>query len=64
MVREKFEAVAAARTAVALALAGGKSLEAATELVMVPVKRSVRANRLRLVRDWKGDGPLWTREKG
>jgi hypothetical protein len=51
MVMEKFETGAAAQTAGALALAKGKSLEAATELAMVPVKRRVRANRLRLVRD-------------
>jgi hypothetical protein len=50
MVMEKFETVAAAQTAGALALAKGKSLEAATELAMVPVKRSVRANHLRLIR--------------
>jgi hypothetical protein len=51
MVMEKFETGVAAQTAGALALAKGKSLEAATELAMVPVKRRVRANRLRLVRD-------------
>jgi hypothetical protein len=51
MVMEKFETVAAAQTAGAFALAKGKSLEAATELAMVLVKRRVRANRLRLVRD-------------
>jgi hypothetical protein len=51
MVMEKFQAVGAAQTAVAFALAKGKSLEAAAELATVPVKRSVRANRLRLVRD-------------
>jgi hypothetical protein len=50
MVMEKFETVAAAQTAGALALAKGKGLEAATELAMVPVKRSVRANHLRLIR--------------
>jgi hypothetical protein len=50
MVMEKFETVAAAQTAAALALAKGKSLETATVLAMVPVKRSVHANRLRLIR--------------
>jgi hypothetical protein len=50
MVMEKFETVAASQTAGALALAEGKSLEAATDLAMLPVKRRVRANRLRLVR--------------
>jgi hypothetical protein len=50
MVMEKFETVAAAQSAGALALAEGKSLEVATDLAMVPVKRRVRANRLRLVR--------------
>jgi hypothetical protein len=41
----------AAQTAGALALVKGKSVEAATELAMVPVRRRVRANRLRLIRD-------------
>jgi hypothetical protein len=50
MVMEKFETVAAVQTAGALALAEGKSLEVATDLAMVPVKRRVRANHLRLVR--------------
>jgi hypothetical protein len=50
MVMEKFETVAAAQSAGALALAQGKSLEVATDSAMVPVKRSVRANHLRLVR--------------
>jgi hypothetical protein len=49
MVMEKFETLIAAQTAGALALAKGKSLEAATDLAMVPFKRSVRANRLRLI---------------
>lgn len=51
MVLEKFEAVAAAHTAGALALAEGKSVETATELAMVPVKRRVRDNRQRLMRN-------------
>ena len=50
MVVEKFDTVVAAQTAGALALAKGKSVEAATELAMVPVRRRVRANRLRLIR--------------
>jgi hypothetical protein len=50
MVMEKFQTVAAAQSAGALALAEGKSLEVATDLAMVPVKRRVRANHLRLVR--------------
>ena len=48
MVLEKIDAVTAAHTAGALALAGGKSIEAATKLAMAPVKRRVRANHLRL----------------
>jgi hypothetical protein len=50
MVMEKFEAVAAAQTAGSLALARGESVEVATEMAMVPVERTVRANRLRLTR--------------
>src|SRR4029077_3857024 len=50
MVLEKIDAVTAAHTAGALALAGGKSVEAATKLAMAPVKRRVRANHLRLTR--------------
>jgi hypothetical protein len=50
MVLEKIDAVTAAHTAGALALAGGKSIEAATKLAMAPVKRRVRANHLRLTR--------------
>jgi hypothetical protein len=41
---------AAAHTAGALALVEGKSVEAATELAMAPIKRRVRANHLRLLR--------------
>jgi hypothetical protein len=50
MVLEKIEAVTAAHTAGALALASGKSMEAATRLAMAPVKRRVRANHQRLLR--------------
>jgi hypothetical protein len=50
MVLEKFDAGTAAHTAGALALAGGKSVEAATKLAMAPVKRRVHANHLRLMR--------------
>jgi hypothetical protein len=50
MVLEKIDAVTAAHTAGALALAGGKSIEAVTKLAMAPVKRRVRANHLRLTR--------------
>jgi ABC-type hemin transport system ATPase subunit len=50
MVLEKIDAGTAAHTAGALALAGGKSVEAATKLAMAPVKRRVRANHLRLLR--------------
>jgi hypothetical protein len=50
MVLEKIDAGAAAHTAGALALVGGKSVEAATELAMEPIKRRVRANHLRLLR--------------
>jgi hypothetical protein len=49
MVLEKFDAAASAHTAGALALARGSSVEAATKLAMVPVKRRVRANHLRLI---------------
>jgi hypothetical protein len=38
MVLEKIDAGAAAHTAGALALVGGKSVEAATELAMAPIK--------------------------
>ena len=50
MVLEKFETAAAAQIAGALALADGKSVEAATALAAVPVKNRVRANRQRLMR--------------
>jgi hypothetical protein len=50
MLLEKIDAVTAAHTAGALALAGGKSVEAATKLAMAPVKRRVHANHLRLTR--------------
>jgi hypothetical protein len=49
MVLEKIDAGAAAHTAGAIALVGGKSVEAATELAMEPIKRRVRANHLRLL---------------
>jgi hypothetical protein len=48
MVMEKFDAVGASVTAGSLALAGGKSMEAAAELAMIPVRRRVHANHLRL----------------
>jgi hypothetical protein len=50
MVLEKIDAGAAAHTAGALALVGGKSVEAATKLAMAPIKRRVRANHMRLIR--------------
>jgi hypothetical protein len=50
MVFEKFDAAAAAHSAGALALVRGRSVEAAAELAMAPVKRRVRANRRRLSR--------------
>ena len=50
MVLEKFDAATAAHSAGTLALAGGKSAETATRLAMVPVKRRVRLNHLRLIR--------------
>jgi hypothetical protein len=50
MVLEKIDAATAAHTAGALALASGKSMEAAAKLAMAPVKRRVRANHLRLLR--------------
>jgi hypothetical protein len=50
MVLEKFDAAGASVTAGALALAGGKSMEAAAQLAMIPVRRRVRANHLRLTR--------------
>jgi hypothetical protein len=50
MVLEKFDAAGASVTAGALALAGGKSMEAAAQLAMIPVRRRVHANHLRLTR--------------
>ena len=50
MVLEKFETAAEAQTAGALALATGKSVEAAIKLAAIPVKQRVRANRQRLMR--------------
>jgi len=50
MVMEKFDAVGASVTAGALALAGGKSMEAAAQLALIPVRRRVHANHLRLTR--------------
>ena len=47
---EKIDAGAAAHTAGALALVGGKSVGAATKLAMAPIKRRVRANHVRLIR--------------
>jgi hypothetical protein len=49
-VLEKIDTGAAAHTAAALALVGGKSVEAATKLAMAPIKRRVRANHVRLIR--------------
>jgi hypothetical protein len=50
MVTEKFAAAAAAHSAGAIALARGNSFETATELALVPLRRSVRANHRRLSR--------------
>jgi hypothetical protein len=50
MMLEKFDAAGASVTAGALALAGGKSMEAAAQLAMIPVRRLVHANHLRLTR--------------
>jgi hypothetical protein len=50
MVREKFDAIAAAQAAAFAALAGGQSMEAAARLALAPVCRRVRANRRRLSR--------------
>ena len=51
MVLEKLDAAEAALTAGVLALAGGKTMEAAAKLAMVPVQRRVRANHVRLSRE-------------
>ena len=48
MIQEKATAAAAAQTAGSLALAKGRSMNAATKAAMVPVKNKVRANRKRL----------------
>ena len=48
MVAEKFAAVAAAQDAASAALFSGKSLQAATALALVPMRRRVRANHRRL----------------
>jgi hypothetical protein len=50
MVTEKFVAVAAGQSAGAIALASGKSMDAAAELALAPVRRRVRANHRRLLR--------------
>jgi hypothetical protein len=50
MVSEKFAAAAAAQAAAAAALAGGKGIDAAATLALVPVKQAVRANHRRLSR--------------
>jgi hypothetical protein len=50
MVSEKFVAAAAAHSAGAIALASGKSFEAATTLALAPVRSHVRANHRRLSR--------------
>jgi hypothetical protein len=46
---EKVDAASSAHNAACLALAGGKSLEAAAQLAIAPVKRRVRANYVRLL---------------
>jgi hypothetical protein len=48
MVTEKFVAAAAAQSAGVIALASGKSIDAATELALASVKRRVLANHRRL----------------
>jgi hypothetical protein len=48
MVTEKFVAAAAAQSAGIIALASGKDIEAAAQLALAPVKRTVRANHRRL----------------
>jgi hypothetical protein len=48
---EKVDAASSAHNAACLALAGGKSLETAAQLAIAPVKRSVRANYVRLLRE-------------
>jgi hypothetical protein len=50
MVQEKPRAAAAAQTAGSLALAKRRSVKAATNAAMVPIKKRVRANRKRLSR--------------
>jgi hypothetical protein len=50
MVREKFDAAAAAQAAALGALAGGASVDVAARLAMVPVRRRVNANHRRLSR--------------
>jgi hypothetical protein len=49
MVLEKFDVAGASVTAGALALAGGKSIGAAARLAIIPVRRRVHANHLRLM---------------
>ena len=48
MVLEKFDTAQASITAGMLALAGGQGLEAASQLAMVPIRRRVHANHVRL----------------
>jgi hypothetical protein len=48
MMTEKFVAAAAAQNAGAIALASGKSMEAAAELALEPVRRGLRANHHRI----------------
>ena len=48
MVLEKFDTAQASFTAGMLALAGGQGLEAASQLAMVPIRRRVHANHVRL----------------
>jgi hypothetical protein len=48
MVIEKFDAAPAAHNAGALTLASGRGVDAATKLAMIPIRRRVHANHLRL----------------
>jgi hypothetical protein len=50
MVTEKVSAAIEAQAAAAAALTRGKNMEAAAALALVPVRRTVRANRRRLSR--------------
>jgi hypothetical protein len=50
MVEEKFAAAFAASAAAAAALAGGRSIQDAAALALVPVRQRVHANHRRLMR--------------